>query len=108
MGPVAYTALLNQTAIHGLPATLNAANTALLRARTGQANATIRLTNHPLPTVSSEDTVKVNQMSGGLRTTISARILVSYSGGRTPCNVHFNSVMSRAMLNDEAYCRRQR
>ena len=42
-GPVSYTVLLNQTAIHGLPAALNAANTALLRAFTGNRNASITL-----------------------------------------------------------------
>lgn len=41
-GTVVYTALLNQTAIHGVPAALNAANNALLRAWTGNPNATIR------------------------------------------------------------------
>lgn len=61
---MAYTVLLNQTAIHGVPAALNAANTALLRAFTGNANASMRVTNHPLPTVASEDAVKVSQMSG--------------------------------------------
>ncbi len=59
-----YTVLLNQTAIHGVPAALNAANTALLRAFTGDVNASIRAVNHPLPTVRNEDAVKVEQMSG--------------------------------------------
>lgn len=63
-GHVAYTILVNQTAIHGVPAALNAANTALLRAFTGNANASMQVTNHPLPTVASEDAVKVSQMSG--------------------------------------------
>lgn len=63
---MAYTILLNQTAIHGVPAALNAANTALLRAFTGNANASMRVTNYPLPTVSNEDAVKVSQMSGKL------------------------------------------
>lgn len=56
--------LLNQTAIHGVPAALNAVNTALLRAFTGDVNASIRAVNHPLPTVRNEDAVKVEQMSG--------------------------------------------
>jgi hypothetical protein len=63
-GHVAYTILLNQTAIHGVPAAINAANTALLRAFTGNGNASMRVTNYPLPTVSNEDAVKVSQMSG--------------------------------------------
>lgn len=63
-GHVAYTILLNQTAIHGVPAAINAANTALLRAFTGNATASMRVTNYPLPTVSNEDAVKVSQMSG--------------------------------------------
>jgi hypothetical protein len=63
-GHVAYTLLLNQTAIHGVPAAINAANSALLRAFTGNANASMRVTNYPLPTVSDEDAVKVSQMSG--------------------------------------------
>lgn len=66
MEDVAYTVLLNQTAIHGVPAALNAANSALLRAWTGRGSASIRLDNHPLPTLSNEDTVRVNQMSGNL------------------------------------------
>ena len=64
---VAYTVLVNQTAIHGVPTALNAANQALLRAFTGQPSASIRLVNQPLPMVQGEDALVVNQMSGATR-----------------------------------------
>ena len=63
-GPVHYTLLVNQTAIHGVPTALNAANQALLRAFTGQKSAAIKLVNHPLPMVLGEQALAVNQMSG--------------------------------------------
>ena len=64
VGPVKYTVLVNQTAIHGVPTALNAVNQALLRAWTGAPDASIRLVNHPLPMVLGEDALVVNQMSG--------------------------------------------
>lgn len=66
MGPVQYTVLVNQTAIHGVPTALNAVNQALLRAWTGAPDASIRLVNNPLPMVLGEDALVVNQMSGEL------------------------------------------
>jgi len=63
-GPVQYTVLVNQTAIHGVPTALNAVNQALLRAWTGAPDASIRLVNNPLPMVLGEDALVVNQMSG--------------------------------------------
>jgi hypothetical protein len=64
VGPVKYTVLVNQTAIHGVPTALNAVNQALLRAWTGAPDASIQLVNHPLPMVLGEDALVVNQMSG--------------------------------------------
>lgn len=63
-GPVHYTILVNQTAIHGVPTALNAVNQALLRAFTGHESASIKLVNHPLPMVLGEQALVVNQMSG--------------------------------------------
>lgn len=65
-GPVHYTILVNQTAIHGVPTALNAANQALLRAFTGQPSAGIKVANYPLPMVLGEEALAVNQMSGPL------------------------------------------
>ena len=73
MGPVQYTVLVNQTAIHGVPTALNAVNQALLRAWTGAPDASIRLVNNPLPMVLGEDALVVNQMSGEGFTGLSLR-----------------------------------
>ena len=59
-----YTVLINQTAIHSLPAVLNQVNSALLRAVTGDPDSSISLTRHPLPTLPLERTVQVSQESG--------------------------------------------
>ena len=41
-----YTVLINQTAIHSLPAVINQVNSALLRAVTGDSSRRIALTRH--------------------------------------------------------------
>ena len=84
-GHVAYTLLLNQTAIHGVPAAINAANSALLRAFTGNANASMRVTNYPLPMVSDEDAVKVSQMSGKCGTLPGRLVLHCALHARSAC-----------------------
>lgn len=61
-----YTVLVNQTAIHSLPAVLNQVNSALLRAVTGNLASSISLTRHPLPTLPSERSIQVSQESGAL------------------------------------------
>ena len=61
-----YTLLINQTAIHSLPAVINAVNTALLRATTGDPQRTISLTRHPLPLLQNERKQQVAQETGGL------------------------------------------
>ena len=61
-----YTLLINQTAIHSLPAVINAVNTALLRATTGDPQRTISLTRHPLPLLQYERKQQVAQETGVL------------------------------------------
>ncbi|KAK9828547.1 hypothetical protein WJX72_000707 [[Myrmecia] bisecta] len=61
-----FTLLVNQTAIHGLPAALNSASSALLRMITGRPDAGISVVNHPLPTLKNELAVQVSQSSGDL------------------------------------------
>jgi hypothetical protein len=58
--------LTNQTAIHGVPAAINAASTALLRTLTANASAAIGVSSHPLPTLPQEVSVRVGQMSGAM------------------------------------------
>lgn len=59
-----YTLLINQTAIHSLPAVINAVNTALLRTTTGDPQRTISLTRHPLPLLQNERKQQVAQETG--------------------------------------------
>lgn len=61
-----YTLLINQTAIHSLPAVINAVNTALLRATTGDPQRTISLTRHPLPLLQYERKQQVAQETGSM------------------------------------------
>ena len=61
-----YTALINQTAIHSLPANINNVNSALLRAVTGDSSRGISLTRHPLPVLQSEKRQQVTQETGEL------------------------------------------
>ena len=56
-----YTVLINQTAIHSLPAVINGVNSALLRAATG---GSITLTRHPLPVLQNEKAQQVSQETG--------------------------------------------
>lgn len=58
-----YTVLINQTAIHSLPAVLNGVNSALLRAATG-GGGSITLTRHPLPVLPNERAQQVSQETG--------------------------------------------
>ena len=73
--PVQYTILVNQTATHAIPAALNAANTALLRAATGRADANISVVNYPLPTLTHEAAIQVSQAAGGCSPNSSGRQL---------------------------------
>ena len=59
-----YTMLINQTAIHSLPAVINSMNNALLRATTGDPQRTISLTRHPLPLLQNERKQQVAQETG--------------------------------------------
>lgn len=58
-----YTVLINQTAIHSLPAVINGVNSALLRAGTG-GRGSITLTRHPLPVLPNERAQQVSQEAG--------------------------------------------
>jgi len=60
-----YTLLINQTAIHSLPAVINGVNSALLRAATG-GRGSITLTRHPLPVLPNERAQQVSQETGML------------------------------------------
>ena len=64
--PVTYTVLVNQTATHAVPAALNSVHNALLRALTGDPQATIAVTNHPMPTLSHEAAIEVSRETGSL------------------------------------------
>ena len=59
-----YTVLINQTAIHSVPAVINGVNSALLRAATGNPAAGIALTRHPLPVLQNERRQQVTQETG--------------------------------------------
>ncbi len=61
-----YTVMINQTAIHSLPAVINSVNSALLRATTGNPDLTISLTRHPLPLLQNERKQQVAQETGAL------------------------------------------
>lgn len=63
-GGVAYTVLFNTTATHGLPAAINEASSALLRAVTGNPAAGISVRNHPMPTLQNEAAVKFSKVAG--------------------------------------------
>ena len=56
-----YTLLINQTAIHSLPAVISGMNSALLRGATG---GSITLTRHPLPVLPNERAQQVSQETG--------------------------------------------
>ena len=60
-----YTLLINQTAIHSLPAIINGVNSALLRAAMG-GRGSITLTRHPLPVLPNERAQQVSQETGML------------------------------------------
>lgn len=61
---MAYTVLFNTTATHGLPAALNEASSALLRAVTGNPAAGISVRSHPMPTLQNEAAVKFSKVAG--------------------------------------------
>ena len=62
-----YTVLINQTAIHSLPAVINGVNSALLRAALGGKGGSITLTRHPLPVLPNERAQQVSQETGTLQ-----------------------------------------
>ena len=62
--PVIYTLLVNQTAMHALPAAINSMSSALLRAVTGDKDARLSVTNYPLPTLSHERSIEVSRQTG--------------------------------------------
>ena len=64
--PVAfrYAVLVNQTAVHALPAALNQAHSALLRLVTGDPGAGIDATLHPLPAAAGDIDARVSELSG--------------------------------------------
>ena len=55
--------MTNQTAIHALPAAINALSNSLLSAVTGGASS-IAVTNAPLPTLNDEQQMQVSQLAG--------------------------------------------
>lgn len=61
---VDYTILVNQTAIHAMPAIINSVSSALLRTALGQHDANLPITNHPLPTLSHEVSIEVSREIG--------------------------------------------
>ena len=61
---LAYTVLVNQTAIHAMPEIIRSTSSALLKAATGQKDASISVTNHPLPTLSHEVSIEVSRETG--------------------------------------------
>ncbi len=58
------TIMVNETALFGLSAAVNAVNTALLRLVVGDVNATIGMVNHPLPLVKNEAAVTLSHIAG--------------------------------------------
>lgn len=60
-GRVALTLMFNASAMHALPAALSSASSALLRAATGVATASIAATNHPLPTLPTEPAIVIEK-----------------------------------------------
>ena len=63
-GRASYTILFNTTATHGLPAAINQASSALLRAITGNPGAGISVRNHPMPTLQQEAAVQFSKEAG--------------------------------------------
>ena len=63
---MAYTVMFNTTAIHGLPAALNAASNALLHSLPGgtEGGASIDVRNHPMPTLPGEPAVRFSKVAG--------------------------------------------
>lgn len=61
---VTATMMVNETALFGLSAAVNALNTALLRLVTGDVNASVGVVNHPLPLVRNEAAVTLSHMAG--------------------------------------------
>lgn len=61
---VTATLLINETALFGLSAAVNALNNALLRLVTGDLNASVGIVNHPLPLVKNEAAVTLSHMAG--------------------------------------------
>ena len=55
-----FTVLANQTATHAVPAILNSLSSALLRAVTGDQDASIAVNNHPLATLAGEKAIAVS------------------------------------------------
>lgn len=60
-----FTVLVNQTATHAVPTVLNSLSSALLRAVTEDPAARLTVTNHPLPTLTTEQAISVSRDTGG-------------------------------------------
>lgn len=59
-----YSVLVNQTAIHGLPAAITQAHAALLRWLTGDPSADMRSASHPLPVLPHEQDMRITEAAG--------------------------------------------
>ena len=64
---LSFTILVNQTAFHAISEILRSVSSALLKSATGNMDATISVTNYPLPTLSHEVTIEVSRESGELQ-----------------------------------------
>lgn len=64
--PIRFTALVNQTAVHALPAAISQLHSALLRRLTGDPAAAIATTSWPLPLVAGEVEARASQASAAL------------------------------------------
>ena len=62
--PASFTVMANQTATHAVPAILNSLSSALLRAITGDQDASIAVNNHPLATLAGEKAIAVSRETG--------------------------------------------
>lgn len=59
-----FTVMANQTATHAVPAIINSLSSALLRAVTGDQDASIAVNNHPLATLAGEKAIAVSRETG--------------------------------------------
>lgn len=72
VGPFVATLMTNQTAIHALPAAINALTNALLSTLTG-GEASVAVTSSPMPNLPGEQAVQLSMLAGACSSFVTTR-----------------------------------